>query len=80
MLNHEKNQNAVRPMRNTIIGVKRKRSQGMPEKDPEGFAAYYRDVLKKVAEHKVKAREYEDKIYAAARPVPRRYEFIRIGD
>ena len=76
-LNRERNDKTMRPLRNIWgrIGNLREKFAGA---EPEKFAAEYEKLKPQIADLLDLARDYEDRIYAAAQPVPRKYEIRRI--
>ena len=69
ILNRERNDKAVRPMRDQwgrIKGLRRKN-------DPEKFAEEYPKLLEKIRELRELAKDYENRIRKAAQPQPRKY-------
>ena len=77
-LNRERNDLAIRPLRDTWGRVKGLRRQHAAEGTPEKFAPAFAELEPKIAELQALAAEYEAKIYAAAKPVPRIYELRRL--
>lgn len=74
LLNREKNDKAVRPMRDLWARVKGLRRKG----DPEAFATEYPKLKEKIDELNRSAKEYETRIYAKAQPIPRKYQLKRV--
>ncbi len=74
LLNREKNDEVVRPMRDLWSRVKGLRRKG----DREAFATEYPELKKKIDAMEKSAREYETRIYAKAQPIPRKYQLKRL--
>ncbi len=73
-LNRARNDEAVRPSRDLqaqIKGLRRK-------KDEIDFDARFAEVREKIEALHAKAAEFEEKIYATAQPVPRRYQLRKV--
>jgi len=79
MLNKERNEKAVRPLRNLWSQMKQKRRSELPGKKPDEFAQWQKEFRQKVADLQTKAREYESKIYQLNQPKPLEY-YIRKVD
>ena len=73
MLNRERNDEAIRPMRDLWAKVK-----GLRNKDGVDFAKEYAALKPQIEALHVLAGGFEDRIYAAARPQPRKYEIVRV--
>lgn len=76
-LNRERNDTTIRPMRglwSQIKGLRRK----LAASDPEKFAAEYAPRKAQIDELLKVAAQYDEKIYAAAQPKPRKYVVERI--
>ena len=73
-LNRERNDEAVRPMRDLWGRIKGVRRRNNPEK----FAKEYPEMLEKIGSFQEQAADYEKRIYRAAEPRPRRYELTRV--
>ncbi len=73
MLNKERNDKAVRPLRNLWGQMKHQRRSGLPEKNPDEFAQWQKEFHKKVADLQAKAKEYENRIYQINQPKPLEY-------
>jgi len=76
-LNRERNDLAIRPLRNLwsqIKGLRRK----LEASDPEKFAAEYAARKPKIDELLKTAAQYDEKIYAAAQPKARKYVVERV--
>jgi len=72
LLNQERNQKAVKPLRNLYSQLKGKRKKG--EDLTEWLPGWEKEV-----EAKIKlAKEYEDKIYQINQPKPREYRFQKV--
>lgn len=78
MLNKERNDEAIRPLRNVFRGLRDHYRKGTDKESPEEFAAFLKEFKVKVAELEKLAREYEAKIYAAAQPKKHHYEISRV--
>jgi lysophospholipase L1-like esterase len=76
LLNRERNDLAIRPLRDVWSGIKgaRRRFSG----NPEQFAEFMRKTQPELERLQKLARDYEERIYAAAQPVARRYEIVRV--
>jgi hypothetical protein len=77
LLNRERNDQAVRPLREVwakVKGTRRKLAQ-----EPAKFAEFMRSTQPEIDRLVKLAKDYEDRIYAAAQPVPRRYEITRVA-
>lgn len=73
MLNRERNDKAVRPLRDLwgrMKGARRKLAAGG---DEAGFETAVAALRPQIADMIALAKDYEDKIYAANQPVPRKY-------
>jgi len=86
-LNKERNDKAVRPLRNLWGAMKGKRNEiakAEATKDPqldtkkEAFTKWTEEFKANVAKQKALAEEYEAKIYAANQPMARKYELVRV--
>jgi lysophospholipase L1-like esterase len=86
-LNKERNDKAVRPLRNLWGAMKGKRNEiakAEATKDPqldtkkEAFTKWTEEFKVNVAKQKALAEEYEAKIYAANQPIARKYELVRV--
>ena len=86
-LNKERNDKAVRPLRNLWGAMKGKRNEiakAEAAKDPqldakkEAFAKWTEEFKTNVAKQQAMAKEFEDKIYAANQPKARKYELVRV--
>ncbi|MDF1862441.1 MAG: SGNH/GDSL hydrolase family protein [Verrucomicrobiales bacterium] len=75
LLNRDRNDKAVRPMRDLWARVKGLRRKG----DQEKFDQAYLPLKAEIDALHRKAVEFEERIYAAAQPVPRRYHLRRVG-
>lgn len=87
LLNKERNDKGVRPLRNLWGAMKGKRNEiakAEQAKDPqldakkETFAKWTEEFKANVAKQHALAKEFEDKIYAANQPVARKYELKRV--
>lgn len=87
MLNKERNDKGVHPMRDQWRTMKVKRNEIAKleaAKDPklaekkEAFTKWQVEFRANVAKFQGIAKEYEDKIYAANQPVARKYELTRV--
>ena len=78
MLNKERNDKAVHPLRKQWQNRKGKRRQKLNEKDPEAYAQFYAAFEIEVARLLKKKGEYEDRIYALAQPRARVYEIAPV--
>lgn len=76
LLNRERNDQAVRPLREVWAKVKGARKKFADA--PEQFAKFMADTRPEIDRLVKLARDYEDRIHAAAQPVPRRYEITRV--
>jgi len=77
-LNRERNDKAIRSLRDTWGRVKGLRRQHTVEGTPDKFAAAFAELEPKIAELQALAAEYEAKIYTEAKPVARVYELRRL--
>jgi len=78
LLNKERNEKAVRPYRNQFSRLKGQQSREIDKKDPAAFATFMEKFEAELARLKKLSREYEDKIYDANKPQPRRYEITPV--
>ncbi|MHB8897964.1 MAG: SGNH/GDSL hydrolase family protein [Thermoguttaceae bacterium] len=78
MLNKERNDKAVRPLRD--LWRKPKAAWREATIDQEKLKAAMAEMEPKLQELEALAADYEAKIYAAAKPVPRKYEIVRVTD
>jgi hypothetical protein len=78
MLNRERNDKAVHPLRD--LWRKPKAVWRAETIDQEKLKITLDEIEPKIQELEALAAEYEAKIYAAAKPVPRKYEIVRISD
>jgi len=78
MLNKERNEKAVRPLRNLWSQMKQKRRSQLPEKKPDEFVKWQKEFRKKVADLQAKAQEYEKKIYQINQPKPLEYYIHKV--
>jgi len=76
MLNKERNEKAVTPLRNQWSAMKGKRQ--LEKDNPEEFQKWRVDFDREVAALKKLAAEYEEQIYQINRPQPHQYELIRL--
>tara|TARA_R110002096_G_scaffold71295_12_gene170435 strand:+ start:1757 stop:3166 length:1410 start_codon:yes stop_codon:yes gene_type:complete len=74
LLNQEKNDEIIRPMRDLWGRVK-----GLRKKlEPNEFEKKFAPIKEQIDELHRLAAEYENRIYAAAQPVPRKYQIRRV--
>jgi len=73
-LDRERNDEAVRPMRDLWSRVKRLRNG-----DPARFEQAYPELKERIDDLRARAAEYENRIYETARPEPRRYFLERLA-
>ncbi len=78
MLNKERNDKAVRPLRD--LWRKPKAVWREATIDQEKLKVALAEIEPKIQELESLAAEYEAKIYAAAKPVPRKYEIVRVAE
>lgn len=81
LANKERNEKAVRPLRNLWLQVKiwRHRVASQPDKK-EAFAKWMAEEFQPgIAKLEAMAREYEEIIYRANQPVARKYELLRVN-
>jgi lysophospholipase L1-like esterase len=78
MLNKERNDNAVHPLRDAWRKPKAVWREATI--DEEKLKAAMEEIEPKLRELEALAADYEAKIYAAAKPVPRKYEIVRIAE
>jgi hypothetical protein len=77
LLNRERNDQAIRPLREVwakVKGARKKLAQ-----DPAAFDEFMRTTRPEIDRLEKLAREFEGRIYAAAQPVARRYEITRVA-
>ncbi|MCP5540210.1 MAG: SGNH/GDSL hydrolase family protein [Akkermansiaceae bacterium] len=77
-LNRERNDKAMRPLRDLwgqVKGLGRKHAS-----DPEKFAAEYAALQPRLDELKTLAADHETRIHQAAQPQPRKYEIARVPE
>ncbi len=74
MLNQQRNDETIRPMRDLWARVKGLRRKG----DQERFDQIYPALKAEIDTLREKAAEYEKQIHAAAQPVPRKYHIQRV--
>lgn len=74
LLNREKNDKAVRPMRDLWSRVKAIRRKG----DAEAFKKEYPKLKEKIDALEIVAHDFERRIYAKAQPIPRKYQLNRV--
>jgi lysophospholipase L1-like esterase len=77
-LNREKSDKAVRPMRDLWSRVKGVGQKS--EADPEKAVKLIEKMMLEIEALLDMQEDYEDRIYAAAQPLPRRYEVVRVGE
>lgn len=73
-LNRERNDEAVRPMRDTWARIK-----GLRRKGGDAFEKGYPDLLAKARELEEKAAQYHDQIRKIAQPIPRQYRLEKVA-
>ena len=73
-LNRERNDEAVRPLRDTWAKIKGLRRRG----DQENFQAEYPKLLAQARKLEEKATQYHDQIREIARPIPRQYRLVKV--
>ena len=88
-LNKERNEKAVRPLRNAWSGMKGKRGEekwladnaNSPEAPArrETFNKWLAGFKENVAKLQLLAKDYEDQIYKANQPAPHKYELSRVN-
>ena len=78
LLNQERNEKAVHPLRDAWR--KPKAVWRAETIDQEKLKAAMEELEPKIQELEALAADYEAKIYAAAKPVPRKYEIVRVSD
>lgn len=76
-LNRERNDKAMRPLRDLWGQIKGLRNR-FAGSEPDKFNEEYGKRKPRIAELLELARDYEDRIHAAAQPLPRKYEIRRI--
>lgn len=74
LLNKERNEKAIRPLRGQWSRHKRMRSQDLQTKDPKKYAEFYRKFEAEVSRLLELKQDYEDRIYQLNQPQARRYE------
>ncbi|MBI1372400.1 MAG: hypothetical protein GC159_06525 [Phycisphaera sp.] len=78
MLNKERNDKAVHPLRNWWGGMKGQLRRDAEHKEPDKYKDWKAKFDTETAALIKLAEEYEDKIYAAAQPKPHKYEVTRV--
>ena len=78
LLNKERNEKAVHPYRNQFSRLKGQQSREVDKKDPAAFATFMEKFEAELARLKKLSKEFEDKIYEANQPQPRRYVISRV--
>jgi lysophospholipase L1-like esterase len=78
VLNKERNDKAVHPLRD--LWRKPKSVWRAETIDREKLKASLEEIEPRIQELEALAAEYEAKIHAAAKPLPRKYEIVRIAD
>ena len=78
MLNKERNEKVVHPLRDHYAALRNHYRQGLDKSDPKKFEEFLVAFKTKAAEFDARAKEYEDKIYAANQPQAHRYEIVRV--
>lgn len=78
LLNKERNEKAVRNLRNQWGGRKGRLSRGLDKSDPEGHAKWLKEFEAKVAEFRSLADEYAVRIRQLAQPVPHVYTIEKV--
>ncbi|MEC5128275.1 SGNH/GDSL hydrolase family protein [Verrucomicrobiales bacterium BCK34] len=73
-LNRTRNDEAVRPSRDLQARIKGLRRN----KEDADFESHYKEIRAKIEALHGKAAEHEEKIYAAAQPVPRHYRLRKV--
>jgi lysophospholipase L1-like esterase len=74
MLNKERNEKVVRPLRKQWQTRKGKRRQKLQEKDPAAYEQFYAGFEAEVARLLLEKAEFEERIYQLAHPKTRVYE------
>ena len=74
LLNKERNEKVIRPLRNQWGSRKGVRSRGLEQKDPKKYAEWKERFETEVARLLQEKADYEDRIYQLNQPLPRRYE------
>ncbi len=77
LLNRERNDVAVRPLRDAWGAIKGLRKKS--ETDPAAFERESQPVFLKIDELNALATDYEDRIHAIAQPKARRYQLARVS-
>lgn len=80
LLNKDRNEKAVRPLRNLWLGVKmRQRPAASHPEKKEAFDKWIAEEFRPgIAKFEALAKDYEEQIYQANQPVARKYELIRV--
>jgi len=78
MLNKERNDAAVHPLRQQWVQRKVKRRKKLQEYDPEAYAQFYAAFETEVVRLLKKKTEYEERIYELAQPKARVYEIAPV--
>lgn len=79
-LNRDRNDQAIRPLRDLWARIKNLRNAGLEAAaagQPNPFDAEYEALKPKIGSLLDLARDFEDRLYAAAQPQPRQYEITR---
>lgn len=74
LLNKERNDKAVHPLRQQWLGRKARLRQKLDEKDPEAYGQFYAAFETEVARLLKTQAEYEERIYELAQPTAHVYE------
>ncbi|MBN1844475.1 MAG: SGNH/GDSL hydrolase family protein [Sedimentisphaerales bacterium] len=78
LLNKERNDKAVRPLRNLWGQMKGKIHSGLAKDKPEEFTAWQTEFRQKVADLQAQAGQYEDRIYQINKPQTLEYVIHRV--
>lgn len=76
LLNREKNDQVIRPLRNLWSRIKGLRNRHVD--DPAAFQVEYEKLKPRIEEFLKSSLDYEKRIYEAAQPKPRKYVIMRV--
>ncbi len=80
-LNRDRNDQAIRPLRDTWARIKNMRNAGLEAAaagQPDTFESEYQALKPRIDDLLELARDFEDRLYSAARPQARKYEIVRV--
>lgn len=78
LLNKERNEKAVHPLRSQWLARKKLRNQKVQESDPDAYAEFDQKFEIEVARLLELKADYEDRIYQLAQPKARVYEIVPV--